>query len=1037
MKHVSIQWILCMMLLLFSFAEASGQQRILKGQVISTDDNSPLPGVNVKVKGTQTGTLTDFEGQYSLNVTNESILVFSYIGFKTQEVKVGTASVMDIGLELDVTALDEIVVVGYGEQKKESVVGAITNATAEEINRTGGVTSLSNALTGLLPGVATISTTGEPGANASSILIRGQSTWNGGGPLILVNGVERDMNDIDPSEVESISVLKDASATAVFGVKGANGVILITTKRGAEGKPELTFSANASVKQISKIPEVLGSYQALALRNRAVENQVVINENTWGFYTPTEILEHYRLQDLPEIYPDVNWSDYMTEDYAMSHRMNMNVTGGTKFVKYFASLAYTHDGDVLATTDFGQGYDPEFSYDRFNFRSNLDFQVTPSTIFTADISGYLGMKKSSAGNGDTFWKGVYEAPPDLFPVQYTDGTFAQSPVDDRYQNSVAAINYGGYNVQNRTSVMADLKLNQKLDFITKGLSFNGRFSYDTYLETSGQDINDFGTLLKYIDPSIVDAQTAEDSLAAITYLNQGQGTTGYNYVPVPYQVNPERFVELNNDNDLNKTRYQLFYQASVNYSRKFGKHNVTGLALFNRQESATGSNFPSYREDWVGRLTYNFNDRYFAEFNGAYNGSEKFSKEYRFGFFPSYAFGWLVSNEQFFQPVAKVMNHLKFRYSDGKVGSDQGVARWLYQSSWVQGGNMNFGYPYLQNSFDIYREDIIANPDATWETAHKQNIGIETGFFNDFLSINLDYFWEHRTGIFMDGRERNVPVFFGAAPVAANLGETKTHGWELELNINHVTDFGLHYWAKTSYNFAKDEILYMEDPELAYDYQKREGYQINQTRTQLTDDFIDSWDEMYTGVMGTNNTEALPGDFRIVDYNADGVIDTYDAVPFGYPSRPQYTYNFSLGGDYKGFSLMLQFYGAHNVSRKINMGEYNLGYSIVRPFHYYDSWTPQTAGTATYPHIRYNSGSPKGDYWIKDASYLRLNTAELAYTFSSEYLKKLGITKTKIFLNGNNLFLWTNMIEDREGGDYGRENYPMVKRYNLGMNINF
>jgi TonB-linked SusC/RagA family outer membrane protein len=445
---------------------AYSQVREITGTV-RDEDNLPMIGETIAIEGTTRGTVTDLDGTYSIEASSEEGLHFSYVGYQDRTIPVRNRTEINIVLIENVTSLDEVVVIGYGRLKKASVVGAISQIKGDELLKTGGVTNLSNAITGMLPGVVTIQNTGEPGADDARIFIRGQTTWNNSQPLILVDGVERAMNDIDPREVESISVLKDASATAVYGVKGANGVILITTKRGASGKPKLNISGNTTVKTLSRIPVLLGSYDALRLRNEAIEREINIDESVWGWYTPDEVLEHYRTQDMPELFPDVDWHEYMIEDYAISQRINTNVSGGTDFVKYFSSLSYISEGDILGTTEYGQGYDPNFSYERYNFRSNLDFNLTKTTKLSIDLSGHYSSKKEPAGGSSLYWKGVYQMPPDLFPVRYSDGYFGQTSRYERYANPVAELNMKGYDKSNRTQLLTDFRLEQKLDFITK------------------------------------------------------------------------------------------------------------------------------------------------------------------------------------------------------------------------------------------------------------------------------------------------------------------------------------------------------------------------------------------------------------------------------------------------------------------------------------------------------------------------------------------------------------------------------------------
>ncbi len=1030
---MSLQRFFPMALLLILSIPGFSQTREITGTVLDEKD-LPMIGVTVVVEGTSKGTVTNAEGNYTIEASSDDRLRFSFVGYQDRTVRVGDKTVIDATLQEKVTSLDEVVVVGYGRLKKASVVGAISQVKGDELLNTGGITNMSNAITGKLPGVVTIQNTGEPGADDATIFIRGKTTWNNSQPLILVDGVELTMNDIDPREVASISVLKDASATAVYGVKGANGVILITTKRGKLGKPKLNISANTTVKTVSRIPNFLGSYDALRLKNDAIEREVNITESPWRWYTPQEVIEHYRTQDMPELFPNTDWHEHMLEDYALSNRINTSVSGGTDFVKYFSSLSYTQEGDILGTRDYGQGYDPDFSYERYNFRSNLDFQLTNTTKLSINLSGYYASKKEPAGGASLYWKGIYQMPPDLFPVRYSDGYFGQTSRWERYVNPVAALNLFGYDKSNRTQLLTDFDLEQKLDFITEGLSINGKFSYDNIYRTGGPNIADEGAVFKYIIPEVyLNAETREDSLAAIEYDVPdvfGLETHQFNYVDRPYVISSE--------NARSNVYRNLFYQVSLNYNRTFGSHEVTGLALLNREENARGAEFPHYREDWVGRVTYNYDQRYFLEANAAYNGSEKFGPEYRFGFFPSIAAGWLVSNESFFSGLSQTFNKLKIRYSNGKVGSDAGIERWLYVGGWeIPGGRMQFGYPVLQPAYSFYSEAAIANPDIHWEVAHKQNIGIETSFWDYMLSLDVDFFWEKRDDIFMSANQRTIPVWFGAPPVAGNIGITESHGWEVELRFKNQTSFGLRYWLNGSYGYVKDKVVYKEDPELAPDYQKDAEFQIGQTRSQLTAGFMHSWDDIYTSTLGENPSFRIPGDFHIVDYNADGIINSYDNVPYGFPSRPQYNYNVSAGLQYRGFSASVQFYGVHNVSRRINLNEFGGGMSLVRPFHMSDSWTPETSETATYPVLRYDTGSPKGTYHIKNASYLRLKTAEIAYNMKAGFLKKVGISRLRIFLNGNNLFLWSKMLEDREGGSYDDRNYPMVKRYNFGANITF
>jgi len=1036
-----------LLLLLVSLSQVIWAQTI-EGTVTDPKKET-LPGVSVFYKGTTQGTITDFDGKYSIDMQKDGILVFSYVGMATKEVPVVNQNVINVIMTEDALGLEEVIIVGYGKQKKESVVGSITQTTGELVKRSTAGSDVTNSLTGLMPGVVTVKSSGIPGGfgdddNPTEIYIRGSSTWNGGQPLVLVDGVEREMADVDPNEIENMSVLKDASATAVFGVKGANGVILITTKRGRIGKPSLSFEATTSMSQISKLPKVANSYDANRMKNIAITNGVSVDESIWADYLPPELLEYYKTQEHPELYPDVDWLDAMTRDFAMSQKYNLNVSGGTKFVKYFLSLGYTHEGDVLATQDFGQGYVPEFKYDRYSFRSNLDFDLTSTTTFSMNLSGYIGQQQRPDGDKWNFWKGIYGRPPDLYPIQYFnygDGVFADYDAYDRYENSISRMNFGGVRNQNRSEINSDFKLKQKLDFITKGLSASVNVSYDNRFYTNGPNISDDGVLEMYVDPRILDAQTADDSAKYIIYKYPADYTRlshGYNFVEEPLSRNAE------NTNVDNLYR-SLFYQASINYAREFGLHSITGLMLINRREHAKGSEFTHFRQDIVGRVTYDFDTRYFVEFNGAYNGSEKFDKDYRMGFFPSLAGGWLISNESFIKENIPFINHLKGRYSWGLVGSDDGIERWQYTSGWgvafdKQGDDPVYTYmgAPADNYYLQYKLSKIPNPNIRWETAKKQNIGLETRVWNNVISANFDYWWEHRTDMLVSSADRTTNIIFGDNLPAANIGELKANGWEVDLKFSKEFDTPVGYWVSVNWARARNEVINRDDPALAPDYQKEAGFTMDQNRTQLYQGIIQSWDEMYTGVMGTENSKSLPGDFRLIDYNADGKIDSKDEVPYGYSSIPEYSYGWAGGVTWKQLSAYVQFYGVYNVSDDKSYNPFNLNYSIVWPMTMDESWTPEMGRTetATLSAARYNTGSSTGHYWTWDYSYLKLQNLEMAYTFKEGVLNKFGVSNARLYVNGNNLITWNKVPEDRDKAGDARE-YPLMRRWTFGLNVTF
>jgi TonB-linked SusC/RagA family outer membrane protein len=1039
------------------------QDITITGVITDASTGEPLPGVNIVIEGTFIGAVSDVNGRFTIDVPNEeAVLSFSFVGYAKKSVLIGQQRNLSIALEASTTQLEEVVFVGYGVQKKESIVGAISQTTGDIILQGTQGSDLGNALTGALPGLITISTTGLPGGAGEDddyalLYIRGKKTWNNAEPLVLVDGVERSLHDVNPYEIESISVLKDASATAVFGVKGANGVILINTQRGKEGKAKLSVDATMTVKTISRIPKREGSYIANLMKNYTILNEVPISESSWNSIVPSRWLELYKSQEYPEYLPDVDWVEEFTKDYAMDKTINMTLTGGTKVVKYFGSLAYFNEGDILNIGDYGQGYNPNFAFDRLNFRSNMDFDLSQSTRLSANLSGYYSVQKRPGGDKYAGWPYLYSTPPDLWPPQYSDGTWADYAMYDRYSNGIYAFNFFGVDITKTTNITTDFMLDQKLNFITRGLSFNAKLSYDNTAYSSGPFIDGYGKLRKWIRPTIVDEITPDMTEEEIKELEakytiyefpMEASTTGYDWVELPNSYESE---------SASSSVYRsLYYQLSLNYARDFGKHSLGGLVLMSRQERAVGDNFPSYREDWVGRITYDYDRRYLLEFNGAYNGSEKFSKDYRFGFFPSMAVGWVVSNEKFFERLRPIVNNLKIRYSDGIVGSDEGIERWLYLGSWnvlppttssSSEEIFRFGYPYLQNAYPLRYEGVIPNPDIQWETSHKRDLGIEMGFFENRIRLTFDYFTENRTNIFVTGSERVIPDYLGVNPVSANIGEVDMHGWEFESNFTHTTASGLNLWLSYAVAFAKDKIIERGDPLLKPGYQKQAGYQIDQPREVLnqSENPMLTWNEIYNSVQGESNSQLLPGDFAQVDFNSDGVIDANDDVPIGYPSRPQYSYAPSAGINYKNLSFVVRLYGVFNVQGEVGTyrGAFANQYSIVYPWNRDYAWSPEfdNTSTAINPGLRFNTSSSSG-YIAQSRAYLKLQHVEIGYTLSSPWIKKVGLSSLRFILSGDNFILYSKMTEDLDADrptvqTNTRRTYPKFSRFNLGVNFNF
>ncbi|GAA4300782.1 SusC/RagA family TonB-linked outer membrane protein [Compostibacter hankyongensis] len=1053
-----------------SLPETSGKRTVRDDHEIQgtvTDETgAPLPGVTVRVKGTSAGTVTDGDGKFTLKVPENATLIFTYLGMGVKEVTVGNKTNVNVILGKGAVQLGEVVAVGYGIQKKESMVGAVAQVTEQQLKRAGNVPDLREALAAQVPGLVGLTSSGEPGGvltgeSATNLFIRGQTTWNGSQPLILVDGIKRDMNNIDVNDVASVSVLKDASATAVFGVEGANGVILITTKRGKVGKAQLHFDYVGTGKMLSRQPRTLDSYAALMAKDEMIEREGVINEASWNDYMPYDIITRYKKPQTDEyavIYPNVDWKDAMYKDLGFSHKATLSAQGGSKTLQYFGSLAYLHEGDMFRRYDNGKGYSPDYNFDRFNFRSNIDIQLTRTTKLMVNLSGFYSQKNTNYNNeGSTsradqwMWKATYGLAPDLFLPVYPDGRWGANQEGGNNTANPAAVVYNiGIRQTRTTQLNSDFTLEQDLGFITKGLNARVLFSSDNSLRSEGgiYDVTNHvrpgeaSTNVEYVQiyPELYEGPDQDPSEYMVILPVSDEE---YDWILRPWSVRQEAIASSNWSSYIPVFR-QLTYQAQLNYARLFNNvHNVTAMGIFKREQYARGSMFKSYREDWAFRATYDYAARYLLEVNGAYNGSEQFGPGYRFHFFPSVALGWNISNEPFFK--VDWMDRLKIRYSMGEVGNDDvGGGRWLYTTSFSYGGNARLGEATDASSpYTNYRTSVIGNPDIHWETALKKDLGVELGMFQNLISVNFDYFTEDRTDILLSGSSRSVPPFFGATPPSANLGHVKSKGYEIELGLNKALNADLSIWASLSLSHNQNKVIFKDDPPLEYDYLKAAGYPIGQQRSLVRTEIYQNWDDVYASVpTESNDAQKLPGYYDMIDLNADGMIKSSDdIIPDGYSEVPQNTGSVSVGAEYKGLSVMLQFYGVNNASRIIAFQNFQNYTDIL----YGDGnfWSKSNPGAGGVLPRWKTQANNIGDYYLYDASYLRLKTAEIAYTFDSKtsWLKRVGFSNLRLYLNGNDLFFWSDLPDDREttysGGSATQGAYPTVKRINLGIDLTF
>ena len=1042
-------------LLMMAFTMPAFAQGLVKGTVVDTGGEPVIGATVVQKDNRKNATITDLDGNFSLKMPNgKGTVVVTYVGMIEKEVKVSTDRAVKVTLEEDNAQIEEVVVVGYGQQKKASVVGAITQTTGEVLERSAGIGSVSAALTGNLPGIATIASSGQPGEEDPRIYIRGAAAWNQDAqPLILVDGVKREIKSVDITSVATVSVLKDASATAVYGVEGANGVILITTKRGVEGKARIDVGFNATLKAVSKLPRKYDSYDGYMLRNQAVENELALGgAASWAYYRPQTFINNFRNQDYTvkphynadgtylgdysqaERYPNIDWQEEMFKDFALSYNTNLNLSGGTQYVKYFVSFDFQNEGDMTRIWDNHQGYEGGYSYNRLNVRSNLDFQVTKTTQFRVNLAGSNAQQKTPryyyGNSGEWFqqqnWAGAYRMPPNVYPVRFANGAWGYSRLAaSNMSNSAMSVATSGYETKSITHVFTDFALEQNLDFITKGLVARGTISWDNQFNEGDRGISDTHvTNTAYILPE--DGQ--------IIYENEIDAKTGFDfYESRDWQTQA---------GNVSYTRRSTEMSVQLYWGRQLGLHNVTLMGNWKRRIFAGNADLENRREDWVFRTTYDFKSRYFAEFNGAYNGSQKFSPDNRFVFFCSGAAGWMVSEEKFMKKLKDkgIIDMFKIRGSIGEIGDDSAGGDFAYLTGWEVIGPYKMSSDGSNSPFTGYKEASIANPDLRWATVSKKNLGFDYAFLGGMFAGSFDWFRDDRYDIFIFGTDRSVPSYYGAAKTPdINKGEIKNSGFEFEVRFNKVLKNGMRFWANCNYTYAHNVIKLKDDPELIPSYRKAQGYSQGQYVSFIDNGFIGTYDELYsTPEREKGDDQVLIGDHYIVDFNGDGKIDeTNDQAPYGYTGNPEHTYNATIGWEWKGWSCFAQLYGVTGVTRDVGLPSF--GDQLLTVYDNGTWWNPADGSGDVVPprfntQVYYNDGTQ----YLYDGSYFRLKNVELAYTWTKGWIKKLGFTSLKIYLNGNNLLLITKMPDDREsnyGWSGGGGAYPTVRRYNLGFKL--
>jgi TonB-linked SusC/RagA family outer membrane protein len=1003
------------------------QKKLLVSGLVTDSNGNPLPGTTILEKGTSNGVTSDFDGLFSINVSSEkAILEASYIGFITQNIAVNGQSKLSIKLKENLAELDEVIVIGYGIQKKETVVGSVTQAKGQELLQAGSVATVSEALSGIMPGVSTMQAAGQPGSTASNILIRGQSTWTDNTPLYLVDGVERDFNDLDPNEVESISVLKDASATAVFGVKGANGVILVTTKRGKPGETKVRFTSSWGLKQ----PTMDTNYYADYATTLEHFNMAAMNDRAYGSLYPQSVIDAWRDPNRDKrFYSYTTWINELLTTGTNS-QYNLNVSGGNEFVTYFASLGYQHDGDIF-DLEKQKDFDPRTYQKKYNWRTNLDFNFSKTTKFKVGLAGNFknwngntitrGTNNGIAtGNGDAFTR-IWQTPL-IGTAPILEGGLLGTEAGATVNPNFYRMEKEGQWKRRSNTMFTDFTLTQD---ITKHVKVAAKLSYN-YNQAYASSINR-NLLFYYPNQDKTD------------FIQEGNPDA----IQEPLRVNGE---------SISGSGSSLYYEFRLNYNRTFGNHDVGAMGLFNRRKAQNGTNFPRYEESWVARATYGYKQKYLAEFNGAYNGNENWAPGLRFGFFPSMAVGWVVSREEFVKKNLPFVSFLKLRYSYGEIGSDKGIGnnqsdRFLYQSTYDRNGSNNASFFYgdpRQNYGPVYVEGKPAVSDNTWEQAIKQDLGIEFGFLDNKLQGTVEFFDEKRNDIIME--RRTTAPWYGNNPPRANIGRTKNHGFDVELKYNSRIGEDIKYFVKANMSISESRVVDRDDPPSTAPQQRLAGKPIGWSSGHLHDGLYQSWDDVYNSTISSYSNDLIPGSLNFIDYNADGIINQFDKVPINNPSYAAKSFAFSLGFTYKNFSTHALFNGMFDISK--NLADlYLFEYTAASTTSWQllnneqlDAWSP-TNPNGTHPALHSVSNGhdrQASTYTNRSSTFLRFKTMEIKYNLDEKLLNKIGLFDSfEVYVNGNNLATWSALPSAFDPEQRQLSVYPLTKRYNLGVRLSF
>ncbi|MGQ8338257.1 SusC/RagA family TonB-linked outer membrane protein [Sunxiuqinia sp. A32] len=1022
--------ILLLLICIQFFGLSFAQQITLKG-IVSSSDGELLPGVNVFIDGTTKGTITDFDGKYQLTVSSGDKVVYSFIGFKKEEVVIRNQKIMDVVLAPDINSLDEVVAVGYGQTKRITNTGSVSAIQAREL-RTIPTSSVQNALYGKMPGFFTQQRSGQPGKDASDFFIRGASSLNEAGnePLIIVDDVQYSfdqLSQINVNEIESISILKDASTTAVYGIKGANGVLVVKTRRGKEGKPQVNLRIESGIQMPVRTPKFLNSFETATLVNEAYQNDGLQPRFS------QQDLDLFQSGEDPYGHPDVNWYDEIFKKVAFQQNANIDFSGGSERLKYFISGgAFSQNGLVKDFNDPFNEINNNYFYRRFNYRTNLDFDVTKSLNLRLDITsrfGNINQPRNMNVTGDIY--NFSKIHPYSAPVLNPNGTYTYAYDTDAKDATInARLANGGYERIRRTDSNILFGATQKLDFITKGLSASGRVAYSSIEENNRQLFrNSFPT---YHYDSENDIYTIDP---------RGQ----YAYGSYAVTGSQSKFIK-----DLN-------IQAYLNYDTQINEvHNLNLMMLYNRQsrtvdlDGMTNAAVPENFQGYTGKISYNFKEKYMIDFNAAYNGTDRFGKDNRYGFFPAVGLGYSISEENFFKTVFNNVQLLKIRASYGLVGSDVAFGnRYLFKQVYETGGGYVFGESGWSPTFPAIHEGSLGNDNVTWEKNRKFDVGIDGNLWDKF-SFTIDYFYDYRYDQLVT--KQDVPAMLGIGISPSNIAETENQGFDGQ--VGYQTKIReVHFNTNFVFSFAKNKVLYKAEAEQAYPWLQETGLPIGQPFGYTYLGFYSEQDIAANNDANPDNDIASPisdvpiqaGDLKYADLNEDGVIDNFDRGPIGKPNLPNTTLGWSLGAYYKGFTVNVLFQGSFNYSFSVVGTGIEPFKSQFQPIHQ-DRWTPETAETATFPRLTSNpttvnsSSAYMSDFWLVDAWYMRLKTVDVGYQIPQRALP-FNINSARLYMNAYNLFTLTSYNKYQQDPEISTNTagdaYMNQRVINLGLQLTF